>query len=261
MPGTPTNGSPPWPAGPAGPAFGPSGEPGAPPPPRGSLIPARAAWWALAGFALAEVLAGLLAAIGQAITGTNSQSLLEVFSEPGLWAGMFLTVVLVSRHFGTGNLSRDFGLSGKAIDLGWGAIAFITMLIMASAVVGAFSGTKYAGSNTEILSSQKDNGLHYAVVAVVVAVGAPFFEELFFRGFLRTALTTRFGAHGGIFAQAALFGAAHAGEVKGYANVSVVLAMFTLGVVLGYTAKLTGRLGAGMVAHCLFNLAAVISLA
>jgi membrane protease YdiL (CAAX protease family) len=33
--------------------------------------------------------------------------------------------------------------------------------------------------------------------------------------------------------------------------------MFGVGVVLGYTAKLTGRLGAGMLAHCLFNLLAV----
>jgi membrane protease YdiL (CAAX protease family) len=206
-------------------------------------------------------MAGLLAAIGQAVTGSNSESLLEVFSEPGLWAGMLLTVVLVSRHYGTGSLSRDFGLAGKVSDVGWGALAFVTMLVLASAVVGVFSGTRYAGSNTQILLSQKSNGLHYAVVAAVVAVGAPFFEELFFRGFLRTALSSRFGPHGAIFAQAALFGAAHAGEVKGYANVSIVLAMFTLGVVLGYTAKLTGRLGAGMVAHCLFNLAAVISLA
>ena len=40
----------------------------------------------------------------------------------------------------------------------------------------------------------------------------------------------------------------------------MVLAMFTVGVVLGYTAMLTGRLGAGMVAHCLFNLVTVISV-
>jgi membrane protease YdiL (CAAX protease family) len=36
--------------------------------------------------------------------------------------------------------------------------------------------------------------------------------------------------------------------------------MVGVGVVFGYTAKLTKRLGAGMVAHCLFNLAAVVSV-
>jgi membrane protease YdiL (CAAX protease family) len=51
---------------------------------------------------------------------------------------------------------------------------------------------------------------------------------------------------------------AHFGEAANSAgNVSVVLAMFGVGVVLGYAAKLTGRLGAGMIAHCLFNLLAV----
>jgi membrane protease YdiL (CAAX protease family) len=40
----------------------------------------------------------------------------------------------------------------------------------------------------------------------------------------------------------------------------VVLAMMCVGVVLGYTAKFTGRLGAGMVAHCLFNLVAVVTV-
>ena len=54
------------------------------------------------------------------------------------------------------------------------------------------------------------------------------------------------------------FGLAHFGEsATALGNVSVVLAMFGGGAVLGYTAKLTGRLGAGMVAHCLFNLLAV----
>ena len=42
--------------------------------------------------------------------------------------------------------------------------------------------------------------------------------------------------------------------------VTVVLALFLVGVVLGYTAKLTRRLGAGMLAHCLFNLVAVASV-
>jgi membrane protease YdiL (CAAX protease family) len=72
-------------------------------------------------------------------------------------------------------------------------------------------------------------------------------------------LRRRFGAHGSVWLQALLFGLAHFGEsATSLGNVSVVLAMFGVGVVLGYTAKLTGRLGAGMVAHGLFNLIAVV---
>lgn len=224
-------------------------------------IPARAAWWGLLGFLVAYVLAGIGEAIGEAVTGSSNSGLLDLFSEPGLWAGMLLTVIFVSRRYGTGSLPRDFGLKMRAKDPLWGLAAFATMFVAAEIVIVAFTGTRFAGSNTEILSGQKNNGVTYALVSVMVAVGAPFFEELFFRGFLRTALQARLGPHGAIFAQAAFFGLAHAGEVSGWANVSVVAAMFALGVVLGYTARITGRLAPGMIAHCLFNLVAVISLA
>jgi uncharacterized protein len=187
--------------------------------------------------------------------------LLELFSEPGLWVGMLGTVVFVSRRYGTRSLSRDFGLAVKATDPLWGSVAFVAMFVTAELVLVIFANTKFSGTNTQVLSGEKGNGVTYALISVMVAIGAPFFEELFFRGFLRTALQSRLGPHGAIFAQAGLFGLAHAGEVSGWANVSVVLAMFSLGVVLGYTARITGRLAPGMVAHCLFNLVAVISLA
>ncbi len=98
------------------------------------------------------------------------------------------------------------------------------------------------------------------LVTLIAAVGAPFFEELFFRGLLRTALAARFGRHGAVWGQAVLFGFAHYGEAQGLGNVSVVLALILLGVVLGYTAMLTGRLGAGIVAHSLFNLTAAVTI-
>jgi membrane protease YdiL (CAAX protease family) len=140
-------------------------------------------------------------------------------------------------------------------------LAFFIMFVLADIVIAVFQHSRFAGTNTQILTGQKDNSVTYVLISIMVAVGAPFFEELFFRGFLRTALQTRLGSHGAVFAQAALFGLAHLGEVSGWANVSIVLAMFSLGVVLGYTAKFTGRLVPGMAAHCLFNLVAVISLA
>ena len=128
-------------------------------------------------------------------------------------------------------------------------------------VLLVFSGTKFSGSNDQILTQQKGHEAGIVIVTLIVALGAPFFEELFFRGFLRTALQARFGRHGAVWLQAVFFGLAHAGEAgTALGNVSVVLAMFTVGVVLGYTAMLTGRLGAGMIAHCLFNLVAVASV-
>ena len=252
-PAPPLMRAPPGPPASRGPTALPDG--GAP------VIPARAAWWGLGGFAGGIILAGIGASLGEAITGSKDTGLLAVFGDPGLWAGMFVSAFLVSRHFGSGRLGRDYGLRAQPVDLAWGAAAFVAVFIAADAVVNLFAHSRFAGSNTQVLLQQQGNRVNYVAVALVVAVGAPFFEELFFRGFLRTALTARLGPHGAVFGQAALFGLAHLGEVNGDANVSLVLAMFAVGVVLGYSAKLTGRLAPGMVAHCLFNLVAVISLA
>lgn len=184
-----------------------------------------------------------------------------LLSEIGLWAGMLGTVVFVSRRYGSASLRRDFGLAIKPKDILWGAAAFATAMLVTEVILAVFAGTKFAGTNDQILTQQKGHAAGLVILTLVVELGAPFFEELFFRGFLRTALQARFGAHGAVWLQAAFFGLAHAGESKTAAgNVSVVLALFMVGVVLGYTARLTGRLGAGMLGHCLFNLVAVASV-
>ena len=255
----------PWPG--PGPVWPPAAGDGQGPPAGAPahVIPAKAAWWGLlgaaVGFVLATILEGVaLAATGQSSVNSSDSALLTVLGEVGLWTAMVGTAVLVSRRYGTRSLRRDFGLSFRPADLGWGMLAMVTGLVASSIVVAAFAHTRFAGSNAQIVTGQKGHEVGLVAIAVVVAVGAPFFEELFFRGFLRTALQARLGGHGAVWAQAGLFALAHLGEAGGLGNVSVVCALFLFGAVLGYTAKLTGRLGAGMVAHGMFNLIAVIAV-
>ncbi|MHB8504276.1 MAG: CPBP family intramembrane glutamic endopeptidase [Acidimicrobiales bacterium] len=165
-----------------------------------------------------------------------------------------------SRLDGSGSLRRDFRLGFRPMDLVYGLGAAVAGLIVADLVELAFSGTRYAGSNTQILNGARGNGAGFAVVTIIVAVGAPVVEELFFRGLIRTALAARLGPHGAIWGQAILFGLAHIGGAHGLGNVSLVVAIGSLGVILGYAAYLTGRLGAGMVAHSLFNLTAALTI-
>jgi membrane protease YdiL (CAAX protease family) len=61
-----------------------------------------------------------------------------------------------------------------------------------------------------------------------------------------------------VVAQGMLFGLAHYEPGNGLGNVSVILTIAALGIVLGYVALRTGRLGAGMIGHGLFNLVATI---
>ena len=240
-----------------------AGQPPAPQPPArpGPTIPARAVWWAVLGLLVGEVLGSILAAIAAAGTGSARGPVATLVGELGLWAGMLGACLLVSRHYGTGSLTRDYTLGFRPRDLLFGLGAAIAGLVAAQVVSAAFAGTSLHGTNTQILSGERGNGVGFAVVTLIAAIGAPFFEELFFRGLLRTALAARLGPVGAIWVQAIIFGALHYGGAGyGLANVSVVLAIAAFGVILGYTARLTGRLGAGMVAHCLFNLAAAVTI-
>lgn len=231
--------------------------------------------WLLPGVIAALVLSGIGAAIGEALTGSSNSAVTELLGEAGLWVAMFGTVSVASRRMGTANLQQDFGLAHPRVkDVLPAVIAVVTALVVTEIVVEAFAGTRFSGSNTQIITAQRGHEASLVIVSVLVAVGAPFFEELFFRGYLRVAFQRaleqlfankaqpeRLAAHGGVWLQAALFGLAHFGEASKLAgNVSVVLAMFCVGLVLGYTARFTGRLGPGMLAHGAFNLLAVITV-
>jgi hypothetical protein len=208
----------------------------------------------------AVLLSGLGASIGLSVTHSQTSATSDLLGEAGLWVAMFGTALFVSRRYGT-RMSTDYGLAFRPRDIPWGLFAAACALVTVQAVIIVFAHTRFAGNNLDIITKQKGHEIGFAVVSLLVAIGAPFFEELFFRGFLRTALQERFGGHGAVWLQAVLFGLAHLGEASTeLGNVSVVLAMVAVGATLGYTAKLTKRLGAGMVAHCLFNLVAVVSV-
>jgi uncharacterized protein len=99
------------------------------------------------------------------------------------------------------------------------------------------------------------------VVAAIVCVGAPFFEELFFRGVVLGVLTRRWGARVAIVVQAGMFALVHyrygmtlALTVTTWSQIAVA------GLFLGVLKWRYERLGPGMVAHGLFNALAIVVL-
>lgn len=221
-------------------------------------FPARAAWLALFGAGLAIVASGILQAIGTILV-PGSTAIQTLFGEFGIWFGFGGACVLASRRFGTGSLVRDFSWRVRTADIGFGAAAAVACLVTAGVIGSAFQGTRFAGSNTSLITNQKGNTVGVAVVTLIAAIGAPVFEELFFRGLLRLSLSSRLGL-GAVWVQAGLFGLAHFQPSLGLGNVSVIAAITGLGVVLGYTARLTGRLGADTIAHGLFNLVVTLTI-
>ena len=89
-------------------------------------------------------------------------------------------------------------------------------------------------------------------------VGAPFFEELFFRGVLLRALARLFGTVGGLGGTGPGH-RGHRGRCSGWPTPSRSSCSDwpRFGIILSFVSYRTGRLGMNMVAHATFNLMAV----
>jgi membrane protease YdiL (CAAX protease family) len=224
----------------------------APPPERQlTTLPPRAAVVGLLGLAVGAVAALVLSLVVYLPTGSTPLAVLG--SEAGLWAAFFGTTVLVSHRCGRGTLRDDYGFEFRPSDVGAGLLSFGACLLAAGAVGSLFVRTKLQGTNTGIISGARHDVVGLAIVAGIATIGAPVFEELFFRGLMRRSLETRFGPAKAVWLQAVVFSLGHYQVGMGLGNVSVIAGTCALGVVLGYTALMTKRLAPGMIAHGLFN--------
>jgi membrane protease YdiL (CAAX protease family) len=104
------------------------------------------------------------------------------------------------------------------------------------------------------------SGRTVLVAFLVICVGAPLFEELFFRGVLLPALAQRMPVQAALVVQAALFASLHLAFRMGTAT-----ALFTLVVIgvggygLGFLRVRTHSLVPGILAHSTFNAIALLA--
>jgi len=183
-----------------------------------------------------------------------------VCSTVGLWVGLGGSALYASRTQGSGSPATDFGLRFAWFDPLLGApLGVAAQYVLGLVVVAAYqaSGVPQKTINNLGQPAQQVTGLAHGwgdvILVLVVVVGAPVIEELFFRGLLLRALKARIGSVGAVIASGVLFGLAHFEPLQ-----LPVLALF--GVVLGMVALRTGRLGPGICAHAAFNSLAVYSL-
>ena len=227
--------------------------------------------FAALGFLAGQILAGIFVAVAAAIDGKlASLSAITKLDEPptwyivstllGLWAGFFGSAWLATRVRGTKSLVRDLGLAfrwkdliGIPIGVG-GQILVALMYVPISHHVHNFN-QRFNAPGQRLTGGS--HGAGFAVIAVLTVVGAPFFEEVFFRGLLLRALARLFGRIGGwvgpalaIVVTGVLFGLAHAESLQ-------LLGLAAFGIILSVVSYRTGRLGMNMVAHATFNLLAV----
>jgi hypothetical protein len=220
---------------------------------------------AVLAYLVGTLLSGLALTIAAAATGYKEGSsapvplAVTVFGLLGLWIGLLGGVILFSRIWGSGDLQRDMGLSFKWWDFLLGAAAGIgTQLVLIPLLYLPFEHADRTLKHRLSAPAKTETAAVHgtwqtAVLILFLAVGAPIVEELFFRGLLLRSLTRWLGPVIGISGSAVLFGLAHFEALQ-------LAGLILFGVILGVLAYRTGRLGAGMAAHCAFNAVTVLSL-
>lgn len=216
---------------------------------------------AIAGYLVAYVLAVLFGGLYAAFTGLEEgdpRTLgLAIASLLGLWVGMGGAVLVAART--PDRLRPEFGLEFRKGDIALGAaIGVACQLVLVRLLYLPFElrdpdlGRRLEEPAKELTDLAR--GPAFIVLAVLITVGAPLVEELFFRGLLQRSLRRRMAAPGAVVISALAFGLAHYQPLQ-------LLGLVGFGVVLGIMAERYQRLGPCITAHVAFNLVTVIALA
>ncbi len=233
----------------------------------------------LGGLAAGFVLASVAVALFAGTTGPKGQAshfASDVASLGGLWVGLVGSVLVASfvadrTPRGPGaRLRDDFGLVlrpwpdvplGLAAGLGSQYLLEPLLSLPLAPFVPHLSNRLGAPARA-LTSGVAPGGL--ALLGLLVCIGSPLVEELFFRGLLLRGLAGSLGrvarlegrpsAVVSVALSAVVFGLVHFEKLQ-------LLGLIGFGVVLGTLAWRTGRLGPSIVAHVSFNAATYLSLA
>lgn len=109
------------------------------------------------------------------------------------------------------------------------------------------------GLKTPPVHSQVDEMLkaHPVLIGTLAVTLAPFFEELFFRGFLQPLFIRSLGVFAGIFVPALCFGLLHLFQYGKKWQVAV--AITTIGIVLGIVRRKANSIKPSTLMHCTYN--------
>lgn len=237
----------------------------APPAPAPARSPAWGLGDVLLGFAFGLLgaqlaIAAILAATDRTVDEVDELPLsLVALSQLGLWLGLFGVPALVTRIKGSG-LVADLGLRFRRGDAWRGGLVGALLQIVALPLLywPLLELLDKAPSDLEgparQMTDRADGAIGVVLLVLIVGIGAPIVEEVFYRGLFQRALLKRglppFLAIG---INAVVFGASHGQLLQ-------LPALIGFGVVAGVLAHRSGRLGPAIWAHVAFNMVTVVAL-
>jgi uncharacterized protein len=180
------------------------------------------------------------------------------FAQLGLWVGLIGVPYVAARLKGNG-MVRDFGLRMRRRDVGFGALCglvgqfAIVWLVYIPMSWFTDVTTEEISEPARDMTDRAAGPLGVILLVLVVGIGAPVAEEIFYRGLVQRSLVRRFGAAWGIGLASLVFGAVHFQLVQ-------LPALAVAGLLFGVLAHRSGRLGPAIAAHMVFNMTAVVAL-
>ena len=167
------------------------------------------------------------------------------------WVVLVAGTVYFSRRKGTGDLRLDMRLRVESRDPVVGLpVGIATQLIVVPLLYIPILWI--LDKNADDLSdaarelTDRASGVGILLLVVLVVIGAPIVEELFFRGFLMGALERTTGRAWGLWISALFFGAVHFEPLQ-------FAALVLFGLIAGWLVQHYGRLGPAIFAHMGFN--------
>lgn len=165
--------------------------------------------------------------------------------------------IVITRLRGNGP-RMDLGIRLTWRDTGWGVLAGMLALVVSgiAALASQAIFPEVTSTAAEAAAELEESAGRTAIVifALLVMVGAPIVEELFFRGLFFSALRKRgVGAVLTIVITAIVFASFHLEPLR-------FLILLPTGIILGWVRWRTGSTGSAMVAHGLVNTPGAIAL-
>lgn len=209
---------------------------------------------------------GVGSAVGQASSQFVSGQTFAISVPPPLWLTALMQIPL---WLGLGGapiwfaikkgkgVVADLGLRMKLRDAPIGlAVGVASQLLLVPLVYFALRpllGENDVSAAARELTDRATDPLSIALVFLIVGIGAPIAEEIYFRGMAQRIFGRRLGPWAAIVAAAAFFAATHLQPLQ-------FPALLIFGVILGFMAWKSGRLGPALWAHVGFNVVAAAGL-
>lgn len=178
-----------------------------------------------------------------------------------LWAGLLGVPLWATWKKGNGPV-RDLGLrfrwSDVPIGLAVGAASQLLLVPLIYWPLFKLIGHQDVSAAARELTDRATDPIGIVLLFLIVGVGAPVAEEVFFRGLTQRSLERHFGARGlgavlSVGLTALFFALTHFEPLQ-------FPALLAFGLILGVMARRTGRLGMSISAHVGFNMLAAAAL-